>query len=126
MIWLALHASKQHQTENRLANDFEHKETLSQTFEGYKRQLEGSPEMWAQHTLRVLVAVTDSPERIHTNSQPIVTPLSSLGDVASGIFTADRIQAVGKAIGITMKPEDAKKLVTGVLKDAVTGKSDGT
>ena len=117
LIWLALHASKQHQIENRLANDFEHKETLSQTFEGYKRQLEESPEMWAQHTLRVLVAISDSPERIHTNSQPVVTPLSSLADGLAGLLTTDRIQSVAQAAGIPMKPDHATKLVSGLLKD---------
>lgn len=83
-VWLALYAGKRHSQALRLEEEYAHKEVLSQSFEGYKKQiseLEGRESGNAQtlHLIRKTIdALSRRPGRIYQGKRDEGHPIWSL------------------------------------------------
>lgn len=87
IVWLAIYAGRRHNQTLRLEEDYAHKEVISKSFEGYKKQLlelEGeSSEMNSTKQLinETLRALAFHPERIYNGKHHDITPLQHLKEI---------------------------------------------
>lgn len=94
LIWLAFHASHKAALAQRLEEDYAFKETVSASFEGYRREMRdmdavSNPDSAASRlSTRVLAIVTDPPGRIYEKHRLNHTPLTALADSAGPITDA--------------------------------------
>ena len=94
MIWLAFHSSHKAALAQRLEEDYGFKETVSRSFEGYRREmadLEGKVQPHsplARLCSGVLGVVTDPPGRIYEKHPLNKTPLNALAESAAPIAEA--------------------------------------
>lgn len=88
-IWLAIYAARRHGQSLRLEEEYAHKEAISMSFEGYKKQLLEIEASDSDNTSTVsliskaLDALALHPGRIYEQSKESVTPLDALKDVVS-------------------------------------------
>lgn len=93
LIWLAIHAGHKAALAQRVEEDYAFKETVSRSFEGYRREmaeLEGKAAPNSALTrlcAGVLGVITNPPGRIYEKHPLNNTPLSALADSAAPIAT---------------------------------------
>jgi uncharacterized phage infection (PIP) family protein YhgE len=95
LVWLAIYASHRHGQALQLEEEYAHKEALSKSFEGYKKQLleiegsekdtKGTEELIA-HTLS---AIAENPGRIYDKRREETTPVETLMRIFKGKRGAD-------------------------------------
>lgn len=94
LIWLAIHSGHKAALAQRVEEDYAFKETVSRSFEGYRREmaeLEGKAAPNSALTrlcAGVLGVITNPPGRIYEKHPLNNTPLSALADSAAPIATA--------------------------------------
>jgi len=94
LIWLAFHASHKSALAQRVEEDYAFKETVSRSFEGYRREmaeLEGkaAPQSALSHLCAgVLSVITNPPGRIYEKHQLNRTPMNALAKSAAPIVDA--------------------------------------
>ena len=88
LIWLAFHASHKAALAQRLEEDYAFKETVSASFEGYRREMADvdtkvTPDSAVSRLCsQVLTVMTDPPGRIYEKHRLNTTPLTALADSA--------------------------------------------
>lgn len=88
-IWLAIYAAKRHGQSLRLEEEYAHKEAISMSFEGYKKQLLEIEASDSDNTSTVsliskaLDALALHPGRVYEHNNESITPLDALKDVVS-------------------------------------------
>ena len=103
LIWLALHASGKAALAQRVEEDYAFKETVSRSFEGYRREmadLEGKalPESaLSRFCTGVLGIITNPPGRIYEKHPLNETPLNAFADVSKKI--ADLTSSLSRSKG---------------------------
>ena len=60
LIWLAIYASKRRSENQRLEQEYAHKETLAKSYSGYKQQIEQLSEKDKELLAKLLTAAIDS------------------------------------------------------------------
>lgn len=89
IIWLAIYAGRRHSQALRLEEDYAHKEALSKSFQGYKKQLidieAKSTEKKATLDLieRTLIALSLHPGRIYQGKHNDISPWQSFTGLLS-------------------------------------------
>lgn len=99
-FWLALFSSRQLKTYLRLEEDYAHKVTMSNSFEGYKRELEGIEGMdtpLARHTAAVIEVLAQPPVRLYDDKHGSDTPLGTIADSAAKILDSAKGVVSGAA-----------------------------
>lgn len=103
LIWLAIHSGHKAALAQRVEEDYAFKETVSRSFEGYRREmaeLEGKAapnSALARLCAGVLGVITNPPGRIYEKHPLNNTPLSALADSAGPIASAATKAAKGQA-----------------------------
>lgn len=88
-IWLAIYAANRHGQSLRLEEEYAHKEAISMSFEGYKKQLLEIEASDSDNTSTVsliskaLDALALHPGRVYEHNKESITPLDALKDVVS-------------------------------------------
>ncbi|MBL8801841.1 MAG: hypothetical protein JNN27_07595 [Planctomycetes bacterium] len=94
IIWLAIHSAQKAALAQRVEEDYAFKETVSRSFEGYRREmaeLEGKAapnSALTQLCASVLGIITNPPGRIYEKHPLNDTPLSALADTTAPLATA--------------------------------------
>ena len=87
IVWLAIYAGRRHSQALRLEEDYAHKEALSKSFEGYKKQIADIEEELENKdaTLnlieRTLEALALHPGRIYQGKHEDISPVHSLASI---------------------------------------------
>ena len=94
LIWLAFHASHKAALSQRLEEDYAFKETVSRSFEGYRREMAELEGKSAPHSALsrlcagVLAVITNPPGRIYEKHALNKTPFNALAETAAPIAEA--------------------------------------
>jgi len=108
LVWFAIYASRHHMLSLRLEEEYAEKVAISQSFEGYKREMEaiekggkaGTPlETLCDNVLRILGR---SPGLIYDKKPEHITPLSVLDD--SMIARIEKVAEASKILEAQLKP----------------------
>jgi uncharacterized phage infection (PIP) family protein YhgE len=88
-IWFAIYAAKRHGQFLRLEEEYAHKEAVSKSFEGYKKQLmeieasESDKASTESLITKALDAISLHPGRVYEQTKESITPFDAIKDLAS-------------------------------------------
>lgn len=79
-LWISGYAGHHHKLATRMEEEYASKETISTSFEGYKREMSADPEAAKALSRNVLEIIARRPGMVYEGKQQDVTPLSAATD----------------------------------------------
>ena len=99
-LWISAYAGHQHMLATRMEEEYASKETISTSFEGYKREMSADPDAAKALSKTVLEIIARRPGLVYEGKHHDVTPLSAVTDAVEKLVPAVVESAVAKLKGL--------------------------